>query len=134
MIVGHDDQRTACNSGFSVSLDGDLYLSAQASRSIDVRVTWRISTPLVDDNAQVSVRLVVRNNGSLPVRVTGAMLTTFYRGYELGSADLARASTRLNLVDSLIIHEEVVLTQKDNSIVGIVTNVDIGKVLEIMKP
>jgi predicted transcriptional regulator len=44
------------------------------------------------------------------------------------------ASTPLNLVDSLIMHEEVVLTQKDNSIVGIVTNVDIGKVLEIMKP
>ena len=44
------------------------------------------------------------------------------------------ASTPLYLVDSLILHEGIVLTQKDNSIVGIVTYADIGKVLEFMKP
>ncbi len=71
-----------------VSLGGDLYLSAQASRSIDVTVTGRINTQLVDDNAQASIRLVVKNNSPLPVRMVDAKLTTFYGGFNLGSTTL----------------------------------------------
>ena len=42
-------------------------------------------------------------------------------------------TTPLILVDSLIIHTQAVLTQKNNDIIGIITNSDIGKALDLMK-
>lgn len=43
------------------------------------------------------------------------------------------SATPLRLVGSLIMHTHAVLTQKNSEIIGIVTNSDIGKVLELMK-
>jgi predicted transcriptional regulator len=43
------------------------------------------------------------------------------------------STTPLRLVGSLIMHTHAVLTQKNSEIIGIVTNNDIGKVLELMK-
>jgi len=42
-------------------------------------------------------------------------------------------TTPLILVNSLIVHTQAMLTQKNNDIIGIITNSDIGKVLELMK-
>jgi len=42
-------------------------------------------------------------------------------------------TTPLILVGPLIIHTQAVLTQKNNDIIGIITNSDIGKVIELMK-
>ncbi len=42
-------------------------------------------------------------------------------------------TTPLILVNSLITHTQAMLTQKNNDIIGIITNSDIGKVLELMK-
>jgi predicted transcriptional regulator len=46
---------------------------------------------------------------------------------------ILNSTTPLRLVGSLIMHAHAVLTQKNSEIIGIVTNSDIGKVLELMK-
>jgi hypothetical protein len=91
-----------------VSLGGDFYISAEASRSIDIRIMGRITTPMVDGNANASVKLVVRNNGPLPVKVTDALLTTSYGGFDLGSVDLEPFTVRGRSEETLIIrlHED----------------------------
>jgi hypothetical protein len=85
---------------------GDYILSLQVKDALEVEVTDRTTTVFIDGSVEAVVEVVITNNHSLPAKLTGATLTTYIGGNQVGSETIERLVVDGNSEVTLIYHPE----------------------------